>query len=282
VGDGKGSYVLYQGGVIYNTAAYGAIDMTEYVRGQFAIYGGPRGPLGYVNTGRVNGLRDGGWMQFFEHGCITKSTSTTTQCVLGVRWDLWRQTGREGGSLGYPSGPWTYSTQSGWFQLFQKGAIAACATTSATVVAGDSYVKWSSLSRERGPLGYPKAAQEAGAGGGWIQLFQYGAICGGPVPTEAVPPPMYAPWVDAGREGGVLGYPTGPSHAVPRGLAQFFQKGELWGLTGGTPRRVYGAVLTAWKNAGGATGSYGFPVTDTTDTNDGRLTCTFEGGTITA
>jgi uncharacterized protein with LGFP repeats len=40
-------------------------------------------------------------------------------------------------------------------------------------------------------------------------------------------------------------------------------------------------VLSQWKAAGGATGKYGYPVTDTVSSN-GKLTCTFEGGTITA
>ena len=52
--------------------------------------------------------------------------------------------------------------------------------------------------------------------------------------------------------------------------------------TGGTPRLVRGAVLARWQAEGGSTGRYGFPVSDTTATGDGQLTCTFEGGTITA
>ena len=44
---------------------------------------------------------------------------------------------------------------------------------------------------------------------------------------------------------------------------------------------MLGAVLTEWKAQGGAAGSYGYPITDTT-TVGGKLTCTFEGGTITA
>ena len=63
---------------------------------------------------------------------------------------------------------------------------------------------------------------------------------------------------------------------------QDFQRGELWALPGGTPRRVCGAVLDQWKAAGGAAGAYGYPTTDTVDAGNGQLTCTFEGGMITA
>jgi uncharacterized protein with LGFP repeats len=79
----------------------------------------------------------------------------------------------------------------------------------------------------------------------------------------------------------MLGYPTGPAHATSRGSYQTFQAGDLWRLGSGAARRVYGGVLSQWKAAGGATGTYGYPLTDTIS-SDGRLTCTFEGGTITA
>ncbi|KRF28810.1 LGFP repeat-containing protein [Phycicoccus sp. Soil802] len=282
VGDGIGRYVLFQGGVIYYTSKYGAVAVTEFIRKIYSTHGGPRGArLGYA-TADIAYTADKGWLQTFERGAITDSASTTTQVVWGTRWTIWKANGREGGILGYPTTAPTVGAQDGTLQLFQKGAIVDSPSTTTQVVAGSSYWKWSLLSRDRGPLGYPTGPQQT-LPDGWIQLFQNGAICGGPVTTEAVPAPMYAPWVDAGRESGVLGYPTGPSHTEPRGLAQFFQRGELWALGAGSPpRRVHGAVLTEWKSQGGATGSYGYPVTDTTQAGGGRLTCTFEGGTITA
>jgi uncharacterized protein with LGFP repeats len=254
--------------------------MTEFIRKIYAQNGGPRGSrLGYA-TADIVYTRDGGWLQTFERGAITDSRSSSTQVVWGPRWTVWKANGREDGALGYPVGPYTTSVDGGWIQLFQTGAITDSASTPMLVVSGASHWKWSLLARERGVLGYPVAAQET-ATGGWIQRFQNGAICGGPVRTEAVPNPMYPAWVAAGREGGVLGYPTGPHHTVSRGTAQFFQGGELWALAGATPRRVYGDVLTQWKAEGGSTGRYGFPVTDTTAMGN-QLTCTFEGGTITA
>lgn len=279
VGDGRGRYVLFQGGVIYYTSSYGAVAMTEFVRTVYAKYGGPKGArLGYATADKV-ATPDSGWLQTFERGAITDSAHSSTQAVYGEAWTVWKANGRERGILGYPTSAYTAGSQGGWYQLFQKGAIADSPSTTTQVVSGDSYLKWSRLSRDRGPLGYPTAAQQA-VSGGWIQLFQNGAIAGGPVPAEAVPSPMYAPWVEAGRESGVLGFPTGPSHLEPRGVAQFFQGGELWALGLVDPRRVYGAVLTQWKSEGGAAGRYGYPVTDTVPSGDG-LTCTFEGGTIT-
>jgi hypothetical protein len=281
VGDSRGQYVAFQGGRIWWSSKTGAHWLSSFVDSMYAADGGPRGHLGYPVTDRVTGRPDGGWIQLFEKGAITDSASTSTQLVWGVRWPVWQQAGRETGVLGYPTGPKQDLGGGAWLQRFQKGAITDSASTSTQVVAGASYWKWNLLSRYLGPLGFPTGPQQD-VSGGWIQLFQGGAICGGPVRTEAVPAPMYAPWVSAGRESGVLGYPVGPNHVVSRGLAQFFQRGELWALGAGTPRRVHGAVLSEWKTAGGADGQYGYPLTDTTPTPDGRLTCTFEGGTITA
>jgi uncharacterized protein with LGFP repeats len=92
---------------------------------------------------------------------------------------------------------------------------------------------------------------------------------------------MWTAWVASGRENGVLGYPTAAVGSATRGSYQTFKSGELWRLGSGSARRVYGGVLSQWKAAGGATGKYGYPVTDTVSSN-GKLTCTFEGGTITA
>jgi uncharacterized protein with LGFP repeats len=282
VGDGKGRYVLYQGGVIYYTATYGAVAMTEFVRTQYALYGGPRGTqLGYPTADRISGLPDGGWLQRFEHGAITDSASTATQAVYGAFYDVWSLSGGIRGVLRYPTGG-RVSSNGGVYQLFQGGAVADGGATATRFVHGDAYRKWSLLARERGPLGYPTTNQSASAGGGWVQDFQKGVICGGPVPVEAIPAPMAEPWKAAGGTGGLLGYPTGPHHGEDRGTAQFFQRGELWALGGDSPKRVYGAVLAEWKAAGGASGEYGYPLTDTVDTDNGRLTCTFEGGTITA
>jgi uncharacterized protein with LGFP repeats len=92
---------------------------------------------------------------------------------------------------------------------------------------------------------------------------------------------MWDGWRRAGRETGVLSYPSTPKKGVSRGAMQGFRKGELWALGSGNAYRVYGGVLTEWTAAGGAAGRYGFPLSDTVVSGNG-LTCTFENGTITA
>ena len=279
VGDGKGTYVRYQGGAIYSTSTNGSRAMNNWVLSKWNEEGGPRGHLGYPTSEKIS-TRDSGWIHLFQKGAITDSASTSTQTVWGVRYDVWKREGREGGKLGYPVGPKTDVTN-GWIQLFQKGAITDSTATTTQSVWGVRWDVWKREGREKGTLGFPKGPVTYSSNG-WIQLFQKGAITDSTATsTQSVHGAMWTAWVAAGRENGVLGYPTAAVGSATRGSYQTFQSGELWRLGSGSARRVYGGVLSQWKAAGGATGKYGYPVTDTVSSN-GRLTCTFEGGTITA
>nr|WP_238338291.1 hypothetical protein [Pedococcus badiiscoriae] len=229
VGDGVGTYVTYQGGTIYRTAATGAVPVTASVNAILLGKGGVRGPLGYPTAPHQSGLVNGGWIQLFQHGALTDSVGTTPQIVTGDAYTVWVANGRERGVLGYPTGPMVTPTVRGWVQAFEHGAIADSNSTQPLVVG----------------------------------------------------PTMIAAWNAAGGAAGVLGYPRTALVSDARGSHQLFRTGELWGLGTGAVRRVYGPVLTQWQRAGGSTGAYGYPLTDTVSTPSGQLTCTFEGGTIT-
>jgi uncharacterized protein with LGFP repeats len=282
LGDNRGSYVRYQGGCIYYTTRTRAVAVSEFVYQFYATVGGTSGILGYPRADKTVGLPDSGWIQLFEKGAITDSASTSTQAVSGIAYSTWAANGRERGALGYPTAPRVDTARGGWIQTFQKGAICDSTTTSTQLVSGAAYTAWAANGREGGVLGYPTAARAAAAAGGWIQTFENGAVCDSTTTsTQAVHGVRYAAWATHGREGGVLGYPTDGAQGTSRGVFQTFGGGELWSLGDGPARLVYGAVLTEWTSAGGATGQYGYPLSDTT-TADGRLTCAFEGGTITA
>jgi uncharacterized protein with LGFP repeats len=283
--DGRGSYVRYQGGCIYYTTATRAVAVSEWVYDFYATKGGPFGALGYPKADLRRGLRDGGWIQVFEKGAITDSQSTSTQAVSGVRWTVWQAQGRESGALGYPKGDLqTGLVDNGWIQLFQTGAITDSSSTTTQAVSGIRYTKWADSGRERGVLGYPTGGITRDLpDSGWIQVFQRGAITDtASTSTQVVSGSIYTAWYTARRWLGPLRYPTAPMVTQARGASQAFQGGEIWALTGKPGYEVYGAVLTQWKAAGGAAGQYGYPVSRTQPTADGRLTCTFEGGTITA
>lgn len=280
VGDGRGRYVLYQGGVIYWSSATGARSMNTFIRQQHDAVGGVRGRLGYPVTDRYNTVR-GGWLQKFERGAILDCPETATQAVAGGTWAVYQQADREWGVLGFPTGP-AVSTHGGWVQTFEGGAIAHGPRTSGQVVAGWPYNRWQAYGREGGRLGFPRGPYTV-ANGGWYQFFEGGALADHPdTSTSAVLGQIYQSWAVAGRQAGVLRFPMTDEVTRTRGVSQAFQGGEIWQLAGSTAaRRVHGAVLEEWKSHGGADGRYGWPVSDTTTTSDGRLTCDFEGGTIT-
>jgi uncharacterized protein with LGFP repeats len=285
VGDGKGSYVQYQGGKIVTNPTNGTRAVAWWVDEKWQAMGGPRGVMGYPASDVIRGLKDSGWIQIFANGAVTDSASTTTQVVYDVMWRTWTSLGRESGVMGYPtSGVQRGLTDGGWIQTFQNGAVTDSASTSTQAVYDVMWRKWVESGREGGSLGYPTSGVQRGLpDGGWIQTFQKGALTDSTsTTTQVVAGVMYDAWWLSGRWLGPLMYPTTGVVVESRGSQQGFQGGGLWALGTGPARRVYGAVLSQWQAADGADGTYGWPLTDTVRTDDGRLTCQFEGGTITA
>jgi LGFP repeat len=284
VGDSHGGvYGTYQGGEIYWTSTTGAQPVGWVARRAWGAAGGLSGPLGYPTNASGAGTRAGGWIQLFQGGALAGASATVALPVFQGAWTVWQANGREGGPLGYPIGSKTANTGGlGWHQQFQGGFITGSTRTPTLAVYEPIADVWVQNGRELGPLGYPTDIRRT-TGAAWLQLFEHGAIAGtSSTPTLPVAGVMYAGWVANGGPSGLLKYPLAAVARGSRGGNQQFQGGELWELNTGPVRVVYGSVLTAWKAAGGAAGRYGYPVTDTTATNTGQLTCQFEGGTITA
>ena len=279
---GDGWIQLFEGGCVTGTSAIPPTPVYEPSWTVWKRNGRESGQLGYPTGPRV-AHSGGGWHQRFEGGYVTDSGSTVTSAVTYPASVIWERRGREGGPLGYPKSDRVSTGSGAWVQEFEGGYIADSSKTVTTSVAFPASAVWAREGREAGPLGYPTAERESTGSGAWIQMFQGGAIADSSTTvTTAVHTRMYTGWAAAGREDGVLRYPVGPQASDSRGASQKFEKGELWALGGGAARRVYGAVLNEWKDAGGADGRYGYPVSDTVETDGGRLTCEFEGGTITA
>lgn len=284
IGDAAGGvYVTYQHGSIYWTSGTGAQPLGSVAMQAWTTTGGVSGPLRYPINASGAGARPTGWIQLFQGGALAGTSGAVARPVYGTSWAVWKANGREAGPLGYPIAWYEANPDGrGWHQQFQFGFVTASAVTPAVAVDGPISTAWVQNGRESGVLGYPKGAQTSGTGT-WIQEFEHGSIAGTTsTPTVAVAGVMYAGWSAQGGASGMLKYPLTPLILRARGSSQTFQGGQLWALGTGPARLVYGAVLTAWANAGGASGSYGYPLTDTTATPDGHLTCQFENGTITA
>jgi uncharacterized protein with LGFP repeats len=246
---------------------------------------GAQGSFLKSSTGPVRAVGDGlGTYVTYQGGTIYHTAVTGAVPVTASVNAFLAGKGGVRGPLGYPTAPFRGGlVNGGWIQLFQRGAMTDSVGTTTQVVTGDAYRVWVANGRERGPLGYPTGPETKPTGRGWVQAFEHGAIAdSNSTDPLVVGPTMIAAWNAAGGAAGVLGYPLTSLLTDPRGSHQAFRSGELWRLGTGPVRRVNGPVLTAWKKAGGSEGAYGYPVTDTVSNGAGQLTCTFEGGQITA
>ena len=284
VGDGKGKYVNYQHGSIYWTKDTGARVVNGYALTRWQSVGGPRGVLGYPTGERVT-HQDGSWLQLFQKGMVCDSTHTVTSVVYGYCYTVWAQHGRETGVLGYPDGDRVTQKDGSWAQSFLHGVICDSPHTSTSVVFGGAWTKWVGLGREQGLLGYPHGDRSTHSDGSWVQVFDHGVVCDSPATvTAVVRGAAYGPWVQRGRESGVLGYPK--ADAVDgrdsRGAGQAFTGGEIWVLGDGTGKVLTGRVLEQWRADGAETGQWGYPLTDVVTDADGTEHADFEHGTITA
>ena len=284
VRDGRGTLIDFQGGSIYNTSKTGTRAVPNVVKNVWTQVEGVNGLLGYPTSDWQTNKAQGGWIQTFERGSIADSPSTAPKVVYGEAYTVWASAGREAGVLGYPTtNRYSGMADGGWRQEFQSGWVVDSASTSTKIVYGAAFAAWVRVGRETGRLGYPISNRYSGmADGGWRQEFQKGVVIDSArTTTQAITGVIHTAWVAGGRETGWLRYPTGALGTATRGVFQVFQGGEVWALTGGPGRRVLGALCVQWKADGGATGTWGYPLSDTRSLPDGRLTCEFEGGTLT-
>ena len=212
--DGRGRYVTYQGGRIWDTSSTPAVALTTFVNDRYLAEGGAA-RLGYPKAPRVSGLRDGGWINVFEKGCIVDSSRTSTQVVWGIRWTRWVAAGRENGALGYPVASVRTVLPGAFIQGFQHGCIVDSSATTTRIVRGATYPAWQQVGRETGVLGFP-TTEQTDVAGGTMQGFQGGEIWGrSGAAAWAVRGAVLAAWQAAGGAAGGYGFPT--AHVVDNG-----------------------------------------------------------------
>ena len=235
------------------------------------------GPVRAIGDGKGSSVR------FSSGGRIYQTKGSST--AYAVRDEVVRamiRTGSVTGELGYPIGHEHHSSSGGLTQHFEKGAISGKSLSTLYAVYGASWIVWDRRGRVGGELGYPTANRKT-VSNGWIQHFGKGAISQRDGEVAYAVTGVYATaWRAVDAEEGVLGLPTRMASDTTRGGYQAFEGGQLWRLGTGSPKRVTGAVLEAWRAEGGRNGKYGYPLSDTTQRSDGRWECRFEGGTLIA
>jgi len=276
----------FQKGAIFWTPSTGARAVTGAVLSRWTASGRETGSLGYPLGDTVCGLVQGGCGQDFQEGSLFWTGATGARTVTGTVLTAWNASGREAGSLGYPTGNTVCGiAQGGCAQDFQKGSVFWTSATGARTISGAVLAKWNATGRETGSLGYPTGSTVCRiAQGGCGQDFQKGSIfwttaTGARTITGAV----LTTWNATGREGGSLGYPTGDTVCgiAQGGCGQDFQKGSVFWTTATGARSITGAVLTTWNATGRESGALRYPVGNAACTTNGPgCTQDFQRGTI--
>ncbi len=174
-------------------------------------------------------------------------------------------------NLGAPAKKYYYaSSSSGYIQEYQAGMIMySPAIGTAFEMHGSIWNYFKSFTR-KSELGYLISDEiNAGAAGARKSLFQKGGIYwSGGTGARAVTGQMYLDYEGHG-EFKWIGLPSGEMQNIPGGRQQVFQRASLYHKNSeGRAFEVHGSILVKYQ-ATGATGKWGFPVSDETDIKSG-------------
>lgn len=122
LGLNSGFYQTYQGGTIYWSPSTGPHALlADYAKKYDDIQGS--GVLGFPESGRVTGLKDGGSYQNFERGALIFAPAVGVRVSVGKTRDAWAAAGFEFGRLGYPTTDNYITADGSTVQDFQGGRV---------------------------------------------------------------------------------------------------------------------------------------------------------------
>jgi hypothetical protein len=223
VGDARGgSYCNYEHGAISYSSTTHAHSVYGYAFTKWVEYGRERGELGYpVAEKSVTSSR---WIQYFEKGLITDTSTTTTAVLVGWPYTRWKQLGGTASPLGYPT-----SNKIGgdtWVQYFDKGAMGDTPTSSTSTVVGWPFTRWKQLGAQA-VLGVP-TSDRIGTDS-WVQHFEHAVMADTPASaTTIVTGAIRERWLADGAQTGRWGYPVADAVTAGDGtVSQQFQGGLI-------------------------------------------------------
>ncbi|MDP9431064.1 MAG: polysaccharide deacetylase family protein [Actinomycetota bacterium] len=282
---GGGRYNVFERGVVYWSPATGSHEIRGAIRDRWSELGHEHG-LGYPTTDERFTAGQKGVYQEYQRGSIYWSPTTGAHEVRGAIRNKWNISGRETGSLAYPTGNEVLlSGGRGVRQAYQKGYIYWSAASGARVVyPGAIRDRWASTGWENGPLGYPIGEEwKLPDGRGVVQSFQRGHIywssaTGAQVVMNG---PIRDRWASLGWERGVLGYPKAGVVTTAAGSWQEFTGGTIAWTGQGGAQVIRGAVRDAWVALGRQKGVLGYPLSgQNTGTASGTSWTRFTGGVL--
>jgi uncharacterized protein with LGFP repeats len=231
--------------------------------------------LGMPTSSYLCGLRDDGCYQLFQNGSLYGSAGGTWTVRSGFL-TAWSRSGKEWGGAGYPLSD-EFEVPGGTSQQFERGRYYWSATTGVHFVP-----KSSEASVLASPwLGFPTSGRICGLPeGGCYQSFRNGVLYSSTVGVWPVQGGFLREWTRLGKEWGSAGYPASGELPAAGGTYQEFQHGRFyWSPTTGA-RFVPGPILAAYIEAGGESGTYGYPVGDARGTAS-TISQNFQRGTLT-
>lgn len=229
-------------------------------------------------------------------GAIMKANGSTNSYWVGSDfWSKFLEVGSAGGILHYPTSD-RYSTNSGWRQNFQGGAILKSAKGIFPVFGGIGAHYLNSENGEKGRLGFPISGEISKGNGVVIQNFENGRIVYGDGPTRTemnIQPPNPVTSVTINgytvngnfysifkNYQGALGNPISGVVNHANGVTyQLFQNGSIVSSKYGT-FPLYGGIRQTYLNNSGLNGWLGAPTSAEVPQGNGVVKQTFEGGYI--
>ncbi|WP_432540678.1 hypothetical protein [Kineococcus sp. SYSU DK002] len=238
----SGSFATFRSGVVYQSPATGAWDVSGSFLGLWRSHGHENGFLGYPRSGEV--WTNGGVVQqAYDGGDLYWSSRTAgagPHSISGAFRGLYADQGGVYGRLGLPLTQEIAGVGRGVHQNYEHGVAYWTAATGAHSVTGAFLGLYRAAGWERGRLGYPSTQEVAIRDGGVYQNYQGGvmywtAATGAHVLTG----PVLQAYASVQYENGPLGYPTSQEYPVAGGTRTDFQHGYVsW-----TPREGWFVVL---------------------------------------
>ncbi len=227
----------------------------------------------------------GGLAQDYRTGRVFYSQKTGAHPVAGRIGGAYQAAGGPAGPLGLPSGPERgLPDNRGRMQPFQNGIVYWTPQTGAHAVRGAILAEWGKQGYEKGPLGYPVAAEvKTPKKDGAVQGFEIGAMYYSPATgTNRVQGLIMAKYAALGYENSWLGFPKSSERPLKDfGKFNEFENGSVyWSPLSGAWAVENGLVMDAYKAAGYENGKLGFPISDRFDVPGGWQQ-NFQFGNIT-
>jgi uncharacterized protein with LGFP repeats len=251
----------FQGGYIAGVGTALQTVMGTIADGYEAA-GGPGGSWGYPTSAQssITGATGSGSGQNFQK-VQALSGPTGTFAVPVALQSVYAGAGWVRGALGWPSAAATCSGSTTCTQTFQSGFVSRAGTVN-RVVSGAIGAAFLAAGGPTGSWGAPTSAESqitGGATAGSGQNFQNVQVLRSSAGVFAVPAALQKAHAAAGWVRGAIGWPSAAAVCPSAtSCSQDFQGGLVLATDAGA-FAVAGSVATAYRAAGGVSGSWGAP-----------------------